>query len=90
MAESVAERMALALENARLLEETQQRAEQERLVAHVTAKMRQTLDVDTVIKSAVSEMHQALGLYDIQIQLDSSELSNRDQSRNSSPERKNQ
>ncbi len=90
LAESVAERMALALENARLLEETQQRAEQERLVAHVTAKMRQTLDVDTVIKSAVSEMHQALGLYDIQIQLDSSELSNRDQSRNSSPERKNQ
>lgn len=76
LAESVAERMALALENARLLEETQRRAEQERLVANVAARMRQTLDVDTVIKSAVSEMREALGLHDIQIQLEGTDTSN--------------
>ena len=70
LAESVAERMALALENARLLEETQRRAEQESMVAKVTARMRQTLDVDTVLRSATEEMRQALGLHDVMIRLE--------------------
>lgn len=88
LAESVAERMALALENARLLEETQRRAEQERLVANVAAQMRQTLDVDTVIKNAVTEMRQALGLQDIQIQLEGNQPTDFDPNQISSLEKR--
>jgi GAF domain-containing protein len=70
LAESVAERMALALENARLLEETRRWAEQERTVAEVTGRMRQTLDVNTVLRSAAQEMRAALGLFDVMIRLE--------------------
>jgi GAF domain-containing protein len=70
LAESVAERMALAMENARLLEETQRRVEQEQMVAEVSAKMRQTLDLDTVLRSAATEMRAALGLNDVTIRLE--------------------
>ena len=69
LAESVAERMALAIENARLLEETQRRAERERMVADVTSRMRQTLDVDSVLRSAANEIREALGLHDVSIRL---------------------
>ena len=75
LAESVAERMALALENARLLEETQRRAEHEQLVARVSAQMRETLDVDTVLKRAASEMRQALGLQNVLIHLEGAQQS---------------
>jgi len=69
LTESVAERMALAIENARLLEETQRRAERERMVADVTSRIRQTLDVDSVLRSAANEMREALGLHDVTIRL---------------------
>ncbi len=42
-AETVAERLALAVENARLLEEAQRRARRERLAAEITARIRASL-----------------------------------------------
>jgi GAF domain-containing protein len=75
LAESVAERMALALENARLLEESQRRAEQEQLVTWLTARIRETLDVDLVLKRAADGIRQALGLHDVLIQLEEPQLS---------------
>lgn len=70
LAESVAERMSLALENARLLEETQSRAEQERLLARISTRVRETLDVDSVLKNAVNEIREALELHDVMILLE--------------------
>src|SRR5690606_22459019 len=43
LVQAVTNRLALAAENLRLLDETQRRAAQERLVGEVTARMRQTL-----------------------------------------------
>jgi GAF domain-containing protein len=73
LVEESASRLALALETARLLEDTQRRAAQERLTGEVTARMRETLDVETVLKTAASEMRQALGLDDLVIRLTSGE-----------------
>jgi len=51
----------LALENARLLEETQQRAEQERIIASITARVRASMDPETILQTAVRELGAALG-----------------------------
>lgn len=70
LAESVAERMALALESARLLEDSQRRAEQERLIARITTRMRESLEVDRVLETAMQEISRAFGDAAIEIQLD--------------------
>jgi GAF domain-containing protein/HAMP domain-containing protein len=67
--EVVTERLNVTLERARLHEETQRRAARERLTSEVTARMRETLDMDSVLKTAVREMREALGLHDVMIQL---------------------
>jgi hypothetical protein len=50
--------MALALENARLLEETRRRAEREQVLGQMTAQFTRSLDVDAVLRSAVRELGQ--------------------------------
>lgn len=59
--EAVADQMALALENVRLLEETQKRAERERLIRDITAKVRASADMEAILRTAVRELGTALG-----------------------------
>jgi len=61
LVEEVANRLALALENVRLLEETRERAEQERIVANITARVRASMDPETILQTAVRELGAALG-----------------------------
>jgi PAS domain S-box-containing protein len=67
--EAVTSQVALALENARLFEEAQRRASREELTSAITARIRASLDIDTVLKTAVEEMRQALGLPEVVIRL---------------------
>jgi GAF domain-containing protein len=67
--EALADQLGAALDGARLYEETQRRASQERLAAEVTARMRETLDVDTVLRTAAQEIRQAMGLSAMTIRL---------------------
>ena len=60
MAEAAAERLALAVENARLLEETRRRAAREQRVAEISTRLRASLDPDTILKTTVRELGQAL------------------------------
>jgi len=53
--------LGLALESARLFEETQRMAERERLVSEITAKVRASMDVDIILQTAVRELGAALG-----------------------------
>jgi GAF domain-containing protein len=69
LAETVAEQFALAAENLRLLDETNRRAASERLISRVTARIRETLDMETVLKTAVTEVRQALGLPELVVRL---------------------
>jgi GAF domain-containing protein/HAMP domain-containing protein len=63
------DQLATALESARLYQDTQRRATQERLVGEITARIRETLDLDTVLKTAAQEIGQSLGLSTLDIQL---------------------
>jgi GAF domain-containing protein len=59
--QATAERVAVALENARLLEETSTRAERERTVAEITNKIRATNDPQAMIETALRELKEVLG-----------------------------
>ncbi|MCS7179664.1 MAG: GAF domain-containing protein, partial [Anaerolineae bacterium] len=59
---TIADRLALALENARLLEETRRHAERDRRIAEITARVRASLDPETVLRTAVRELGTVLGV----------------------------
>jgi GAF domain-containing protein len=67
---AVAEQLGPALESARLFEESQRRAARERLVGEISTRMRETLDVESVLKTAAREIGEALELHDLAIQLE--------------------
>lgn len=57
---SISEQLGIALESARLYEETRRRAERERLTGEITAKMRSTNDPQAILETAVRELRRAL------------------------------
>jgi len=61
LAEEIGEQIALALENARLLEETRRHAERDRMIAEITARVRASMDPETVLRTALRELGAALG-----------------------------
>ena len=71
--EVLTEQLSLALDSSRLYQDAQRRAEHERLTSQVTARMRETLDMETVLKTAAEEMRQALDLDSVLVRLVPSE-----------------
>lgn len=67
--EATANQTALTVENARLLTESQQRAAQEQIASEVTARMRASLNMDTVLQTAIREISQKLGLAQVEVHL---------------------
>jgi len=60
--EAVSEQMSLALENARLFDETRQRATREQLARQITDKMRSAPNVDSIVETGLTELAKALGV----------------------------
>jgi len=56
LAEEMGEQIALALENARLIAETESRAARERLLSEMTARLTRSLDMDALLETAVREL----------------------------------
>ena len=69
LVESVATQAALALENARLLEESQQTALRERLVSEITSKIWSSPNADFILQTAIKELGRALHTDDAVIEL---------------------
>ena len=67
--EAIADQLGTALEGARLYYDTQRRAAQEQMVGEVTARIRETLDVEAVVKTAADEIYKALDLEQVVIRL---------------------
>lgn len=86
--EAVAERLGLALENARLFEETSGRAAREHAVAEIASKIRQTNDPQVMIRTAIEELQRVLGVNRVEIipQVVSAHLPGRENG-NEGPER---
>ncbi len=80
--ESISAQAALALENTRLVKQTQQSARFNRTVTEITGQLRETLDIDDILQTAVREIGESLNLHDVSIQLSMDE--NEDKQRTSS------
>jgi len=69
IANTVVERVALALENTRLLEEAERRAAKERTISEGTSRVSKALDVESILQATAEELERALGSSEIVIQL---------------------
>ncbi|RMF27027.1 MAG: GAF domain-containing protein [Chloroflexi bacterium] len=58
--EAIADQLGVALESARLFEETQRRAWREQLIGQITARIREAGDVEGVLQTAAEELGKAL------------------------------
>lgn len=65
--ENITTQTAIALENARLFENTVRRAEREKKVLQITARIRSTNDPAEIMQFAIQELQQALGASRTQI-----------------------
>ncbi len=67
--ENLSTQISLALETARLYQETQKRAAREQLTTEISTQIRRTLDIDTVLQTAVREFGEVLGAEEVIIRL---------------------
>lgn len=65
----LAERLEQALESARLFQDVQRRASEERLVGEMTTRLRESLDVDVVLQTAVREFRDLLDLQSAEVRI---------------------
>ena len=68
--EALAEQLGQALESARLYEDTQRKAEQEQMASKITTRMRESLNMDTILQTAISEIREAMNLHDVTVKLE--------------------
>lgn len=68
--EAAAERAALALENARLVESAQRRAGRERAIGEISARVGAVSDRDLILQAAVEELGRKIGNTEIRIEID--------------------
>ncbi len=71
MVEQVADRLATALENARLLEDSMRNANKERVIGEITSKIGTSVNIHNVLQTAVEELGRAIPGSDVVIQFQS-------------------
>ena len=62
LVEKIADQVALALENSRLVEEAQKSALRDQMIANISTRVRETLDVESVIRTAATELRRVFDL----------------------------
>ena len=69
--EAAAERAALALENARLVENAQRRAARERSIGEISARIGSASDFNAILRATVEEMGRRIGATEVVFEIDS-------------------
>jgi GAF domain-containing protein len=77
LVEDAVVQIALALENARLLEEIRSRAQQEQLISQVSAQFQGSLDIDAVLRVAVRQLGQLPGVSEASIHISPETVGNK-------------
>jgi hypothetical protein len=75
LAESVAQEIAQTVENLLLMDESRRRLARERLIGDVAARMRESLDVESVLKTGAVGIREAMGLPAVTVRLTGREAS---------------
>jgi GAF domain-containing protein len=70
LAEKIAIQAALALDNSRLVNDAQESALRDQMIAQVSGHIRETLDIDSILKTAAVELRKAFGLLEAEVRLD--------------------
>ena len=76
LVEKVANQVALALENSRLVDETQKNALRDQVIANISARVRETLDVESVLRTATTELRRVFDLKEAEISIGAPEAEN--------------
>lgn len=66
---TLTDQLGVALESARLYQDTQRRAIREHLISAIVSRVLQTMDLETVLRTAAQETRQALGLPEVTVRL---------------------
>lgn len=74
IAQAIAERVAIASETVRLLEDSQRRATKERVISDISAKITGSISMDNILKTAVEELGQAIPSAEVVIQFQNPEV----------------
>ncbi|HUF39992.1 MAG TPA: GAF domain-containing protein [Anaerolineales bacterium] len=69
MLASAANQVSTALENAILVQETQERARQERVLSEGTARIRETLDIESILRTAAADIQRTLSLAEVEVRI---------------------
>ena len=69
LVESISSQTAVALESARLLQESQRKASQEEKIVELTSKFSQAFNIDDILQTAVKELGQLPSISEVSIQL---------------------
>lgn len=75
VAQAAANRAALTLENARLLEESQRRASKERTILESTARIGSALNIENILQATAEELERVLGDSEVVLQFNSENTS---------------
>jgi GAF domain-containing protein len=69
MLQTIAGEVALAIENARLIEQTQRAAQREKDIANAADRIHRSIDLDAILHTAVEEVMRIAGTTEVAIQL---------------------
>jgi GAF domain-containing protein len=75
LVQAVAERAALAMENARLFQDARRRAAKERLISEATSRISSALSIENILHTTAEELERALGGSEVLIHFQSKEPS---------------
>ncbi len=73
IARALIERAAIAMENARLLDEAQRRAAREQVIGEISANISATSDMDSILRIAVEELGRTIGGAEVILELGTEE-----------------
>jgi hypothetical protein len=72
MVEKISEQVSLALENSRLVDEAQKNALRDKMIASFSSRVRETLDIESVARTATTELRKIFDLKEAEISIGSS------------------
>ena len=78
LAQTLTAELSRAMDSARLFDETRQQADRERVVGEISDRMRETMNVESVVRLAADELYKLLDLEHITIHLNPDDIQEED------------